>query len=384
MLRFPLAILVVFVHSFGAGIDVAQLHGNGFSGSAIYDYVRIFFSLVIARSAVPIFFIISGYLFFCKVATYNKEVYLGKLKKRWQSLVIPYLIWNLLFIIWTLTFIVGSILLHGKSWNVIGEYFIQHGFLHMLWNSSVWEERTTWFGVITHNSGPVLLPFWYMRDLIMMVVLSPVFYWLIKNLRFLFILLMMAVYIFDIRVSWMSGSFMTAGLFFNMGAYFAIMKQDFTDVLWKWRYIICPIAMILMVTQTYIGSTMDDSASWMICHWLVIVQSFALIIFASVMCRHRRIYELSKRLASTSFFIYAFHVFILGHVISLINKMMPLGDVWYVQIVCYFVSPLICVCLCVCFYCLLRTLCPSFFAILIGERGKKKLRPYNDSSLQYQ
>lgn len=29
MLRFPLAILVVFVHGFGADIDVAQLHASG-------------------------------------------------------------------------------------------------------------------------------------------------------------------------------------------------------------------------------------------------------------------------------------------------------------------------------------------------------------------
>ena len=81
----------------------------------------------------------------------------------------------------------------------------------MLWDSSVWSERTTWLGVETHNSGPVLLPFWHMRDLIMMVVLSPAFFWLIKKLRFFFILLLMAVYAFDIRVAWMSGTFTAAG-----------------------------------------------------------------------------------------------------------------------------------------------------------------------------
>lgn len=59
MLRFPLAILVVFVHGFGADIDVAQLHASGLTGAAVYDYVRLFCSVVIARSAVPIFFVIS-------------------------------------------------------------------------------------------------------------------------------------------------------------------------------------------------------------------------------------------------------------------------------------------------------------------------------------
>lgn len=114
MLRFPLAILVVFVHGFGADIDVAQLHASGLTGAAVYDYVRLFCSVVIARSAVPIFFIISGYLLFRKVEEYSKQVYVGKLKKRWHSLVIPYLSWNVLIVLWTLAFKLGGILLHGS------------------------------------------------------------------------------------------------------------------------------------------------------------------------------------------------------------------------------------------------------------------------------
>ncbi len=162
MLRFPLAILVVFVHSFGADIDVSELHARGLTGLAVYDYIRLFFSVVIARSAVPIFFVISGYLLFWKVEEYSKQVYVGKLKKRWHSLVIPYLSWNMLIVLWTLAFKLGGILLHGKPWCGISDYFLQNGCLHMLWDSSVWDERTTWLGVETHNSGPVLLPFWYM------------------------------------------------------------------------------------------------------------------------------------------------------------------------------------------------------------------------------
>lgn len=159
MLRFPLAILVVFVHSFGADVDVSELHASGLTGLAVYDYIRLFFSVVIARSAVPIFFIISGYLLFLKVEEYNKTVYVSKLRKRWHSLVVPYFSWIVLLILWILMFKVGGILLHGKTWTGILDYFQDNGYLHMLWDSSVWEERTTWLGVETHNSGPVLLPF---------------------------------------------------------------------------------------------------------------------------------------------------------------------------------------------------------------------------------
>lgn len=54
-------------------------------------------------------------------------------------------------------FKVGGILFHSKSWTEILEYFQENGYLYMLWNSSVWNERITWLGVETHDSGPVLL-----------------------------------------------------------------------------------------------------------------------------------------------------------------------------------------------------------------------------------
>lgn len=375
MLRFPLAILVVFVHGFGSDIDVAELHASGLTGLAVYDYIRLFFSVVIARSAVPIFFIISGYLLFLKVEEYNKVVYISKLRKRLHSLVIPYFSWILLLILWTLMFKIGGILLHGKPWTGILEYFQENGYLHMLWNCSVWEERTTWLGIETHNSGPVLLPFWYMRDLIMMVVISPVIYWLIKKAKIIFIISLLAIYVFDIRVSWMSGTFTCASLFFSMGAYFAIIKQDFTEVLWKWRYLICPIAILLMIYQTYSGSAMGNTMSLMIHPWLVIIQSFAIIIVASVLCRYQKVYETNKKLARYSFFIYAFHPFILTYEIKafkkialLVDNQIPISDTWYMMTLNYIAIPLICVGVCIGIYRFMLKFIPDVLEVIVGER----------------
>lgn len=370
MLRFYLALLVVFVHGFGAEIDITELHASGLTGMAIYDYVRIFFSVVIARSAVPIFFLISGYLLFLKVEDYSLTVYVAKLRKRWHSLVVPYFSWIVLFILWTLMFMVGGILLHGRPWVGIIDYFQENGCLHMLWDSSVWGKRLTWLGIETHNSGPILLPFWYMRDLIIMVVLSPVIYWLIKKIKITFIVLLLVVYAFDFRVSWMSGTFSGASLFFSLGAYFAIKKQNFTDVLWKWKNVICPVAVILMVCQTYTGSAMGDEISRMIHPWLVIFQSSALIILASALCQNQKLYDINKKLARTSFFIYALHPFILGYIIVAVNKIMPMGNTWYVMTFSYLLAPLLCVGICIGIYWMLKKLMPGVLRVIVGERKR--------------
>lgn len=377
MLRFPLAVLVVFIHSFGAEIDVERLHSCVFSGLAVYDYIRLFFSVVIARSAVPIFFIISGYLLFLKIEEYNKTVYISKLRKRWHSLVVTYFSWIVLLILWTLMFKVGGILLHGKPWSGIMDYFQQNGYLHMLWDSSVWEERTTWLGIATHNSGPVLLPFWYMRDLIIMVIISPAIYWLIKKIKFIFIILVLAIYTFDIKCSLISGTLACASLFFSMGAYFAIKKQDFTEALWKWRHLICPIAILLMIYQTYSGSAMGGTMSLVIHPWLVIIQSFAIIIVASVLCRYQKVYETNKKLARYSFFIYAFHPFILTYEIKafkkialLVDNLIPISDTWYIMTLNYIAIPLVCVGICIVIYRFMLKFMPNVLEVIVGERKR--------------
>lgn len=265
-------------------------------------------------------------------------------------------------------FKVGGILLHSQSWTGILEYFQENGYLHMLWDSSVWGERTTWLGIETHNSGPVLLPFWYMRDLVMMVIISPIIYWFIKKAKIIFIILLLAIYVFDIRVSWMSGTFTFASLFFSLGSYFAIKKQDFTNVLWKWKKIICPVALVLIVCQTYTGSVMGDDTSRMLHPWLVIFQSFALILLASALCKYPKFYALNMKLARTSFFIYALHPFILGYVITILNKVIPQGNTWYVMTLNYLSAPLICVGICIVIYWLMQKLMPGLLGVIVGER----------------
>ena len=316
----------MFVHSFGVEIDITKLHTDGLTGLAICDYIRILFSVVIANSAVPIFFIISGYLLFFKVEEYNKTIYISKLRKRFYSLIIPYFSWIMLMIIWNLIYKFGCILLRGNSWTIILDYFRDNNYLHMLWNSSIWGERITWLGIHTYQSGPVLLPFWYMRDLILMVLFSPIIYWLIKKIKIVFIILLVAVYTLDIKASWISGTIVCACLFFSLGAYFAVKKQDFTDILWRWKKLVCPLAAILMIWQTYTGASMGNHVSCMVHPWLVIIQSFAIIILASAMCKYRCLYDMNRKLAKTSFFIYAFHIFILGYVTSSFNKLYYLSS----------------------------------------------------------
>src|SRR5574344_205911 len=105
-LRFPLIILVVFVHCPGmpdlSSNDVLNVQLQCLSQMDVYNYVRICLSYVLSSIAVPTFFLISGYYFFYGIEDWNIHVYKEKLRKRWRSLVVPYLLWNVIAFIFVL------------------------------------------------------------------------------------------------------------------------------------------------------------------------------------------------------------------------------------------------------------------------------------------
>ena len=98
-LRFPLIVLVVYIHNYGSPYDYSPIiNWTSISGFDLYEIIRIFISKVISHIAVPCFFFISGYLFFSNIVFFNKQTYLSKLKKRINTLFIPYLLWNIIAI----------------------------------------------------------------------------------------------------------------------------------------------------------------------------------------------------------------------------------------------------------------------------------------------
>lgn len=101
VLRFPMIVGVVLWHSFFEGIMGLDIPD---SGIPIYHTTSFFISRILASVAVPLFFFISGYLFFFRT-TFSVDVYKKKLKSRIKTLLIPYLFWNFVVLVghWIVT-----------------------------------------------------------------------------------------------------------------------------------------------------------------------------------------------------------------------------------------------------------------------------------------
>ena len=249
-LRFPLIVLVIYIHSFGA-----PLSDNPSVGVAIYDEIRIFFSHIISRVSVPAFYLMSGYLFFYKASNYDKTFFRKKLITRSKTVLIPYLAWNLLYIFYLMLVMVAKGFV-DPIWNTgkeILDFFNNNGWLNCLWANNVWPYRLSWFGWECFSYGPVLEPLWFLRDLFVAFVLSCFIYWTIRVLKqyMLFILLFCFVSGFWPNIPGLS---IDCIFFYSLGAYFSINKRNMIKEFSRYEGVVLPIFVILLVLMIYYKS----------------------------------------------------------------------------------------------------------------------------------
>ncbi len=170
-------ILVLYIHS--------GFHADEIEGMVMNDRVQEFVSGMMGRCAVPLFYVISGYLFFLKVPEGMKSIY-GKMRKRVGTLVVPYIIGCLFFV----GFGVLMAVLPGVS-----KYM----------NSSVMPLFSKPIGEILRsifydagNGTPCAFQLWFLRDLILIVATSPLWYLCLKHLKWGFVAVVFVLTYFDV------------------------------------------------------------------------------------------------------------------------------------------------------------------------------------------
>lgn len=206
-LRLPLVILVTYAHSYGAvDPDYSLLTSEWDS----YEVLKLLVSQTLVKVVVPVFFMISGYLFFNNVERWNLHVYGEKLKRRLWTLFLPYVVWNILMAV-KLNHLNSSFLFSPSS----------------IW--SQWEKagiQTDWLGMEHWMTAPCNMPLWFLRDLMVVSLLSPLVYWLIRHWGRWVIAVLTVVYLSGIGAFPLPGLSMYAVYFFSLGAFLSIHRHD--------------------------------------------------------------------------------------------------------------------------------------------------------------
>ena len=286
MLRFPLIVGVVFIHAYHSTVVVSGQEIGVSQTGHFASFTRYYLSNVIARVSVPLFFMLSGYLFFYGFDG-TWAGYLRKFKSRTKSLVVPYLFWNVLVL---LVFIVTqkspAVYAYVKSTNPPISSLGIRGLFNLI------------FGI---NRQPIAYQFWFIRDLIVLVLLTPAIYYALKKTPYILLPLLLIAWLSDQWPIYIPAPL--AAVFFSSGAYLSIHKINLSRIDPHGKVIIF-IYLVLSVLDALTRQAEYHSLLHNIGVGFGVVSAFY---FTSIIARTSRIKQWLLRLAPYSFFLFATH-----------------------------------------------------------------------------
>lgn len=236
--------------------------------------------------AVPLFFFISGYLFFHKLETWSWDIYRRKLATRVRSLLVPYLIFNAVCFI--------SAVASGAAVSFPG----------WLWNSVTYcHGWRNWLGMSMQLQYPLDVPLWFVRDLMVMIVLAPAIHWLLRRCGICFLAASGIAYWLGIMAC-TPGFSSNALFFFSLGAYFSLGNKDMAG--WSRRHIryIMPLFFALWIAASMI---VEPGKAQPFENMLFTLGIPVLFYVAGNMVEKGRVH-INQAFASAGFFIYSVHM----------------------------------------------------------------------------
>ena len=230
-------VMVLYIHSYNLGLLVS---GSSMSiAESVNFFIQEFISQGLARVSIPIFFIISGFFLF---KNFSYSSYPKILIKRYHSLVIPYLFWSIL---------------------VVGIFYL----LQNIPSASSFFDRQ----LVEHTSlatlvqmiliNPKNYPLWFIRDLIILIIVSPIIYYILKHYKSVYFILLLFLWLFFHDYNSISFTFYKPDvlLFFSIGGCLALYNQKILTlkISNKSLMLLFVLYISLLLGKTYFVMTVD-------------------------------------------------------------------------------------------------------------------------------
>lgn len=151
-----LTFLIVLLHS-----NCLSYANNTSLNFTIFEKIQAFIQ-TICVIAVPTFFAMSAYLFF---KNYDWKNYKFKIKKRIKSLLIPYLLWSIIFLLYMI--VITNLPLFKSMNTSLGK--IDYNFISIIK-----------YIVFSKYNGQL----WYVFDLLIMIFLSPIIFYVFSKKKY--------------------------------------------------------------------------------------------------------------------------------------------------------------------------------------------------------
>jgi hypothetical protein len=369
-LRFPLIIFVVFIHTTGKyPVDIADISwSTTLTDVNIFRIFRYLIMNVVCRVAVPSFYLFSGYYFFYQIEKFNKDIYASKIHRRIFSLLLPYLLWNLIQFLISILLILKNTLQSGNFINQITIYYHKvGGLLGIFWNGqSTPSCKLNFLGFIDGRTAPIDMPLWFLRDLIILSILTPIIYWLIKKAKIYYIVVLLMITLLNLW-PWIPGLSIDGLFYYSVGAYFSINRINLLQLSLKIKKM-CFLLSLIMIPAIMIFNRYYDT---LITLFIIPAICSSLVIMSTII-NNEKIKKILLNMKSKVFFIYGIHYLPIVAIYSIFitGLYSERNALW--DIVLYLSTPLFSVTICLIWYYILLKLFPTFVSALSGGLRTKK------------
>lgn len=361
LLRFPLAVAVLAVHVVSPQTFYVKGELLDIASMPAVEFMEIFISAFIKLQSVPIYYFISGYVFFYNV-NFTPNVYKKKLKNRFRSLFIPYMIWNILALAWILFKMMPCFGTLTSGLNGISPEYSLKAFLFSFWDNT---QCIVPMGA-TNQIYPINSPLWFVRDLLVVVLTTPVVFWIVTKIRAWSVYAMLVLWFASELYCWgYATQLITAYTFFICGAYMSISKKDMMLEFGRYStfsFVGYPLLSIAYMVCAYVRPefcTIIKLANILV--GLLFAYNIAAVLIKRSICKP------NKFLSSASFFIYVSHFLIYNEVLKilflLISPDTPMGFV-----LLYLLAVSVCVMLLLLIYYLMGRYMPTVLKVIAGKR----------------
>lgn len=128
----------------------------------------IAFNDILLKVCVPSFFVISGFLFFKGLNDFSWSIYKSKLSRRVRSLLVPYLLWNIFC---------AALFVFKVEWL----HFPGLGIIDVNGRIDIAKFLLGFVYIKEADGTPFAFAFWFIRNLMLVVFLTPAVYFIAKR-----------------------------------------------------------------------------------------------------------------------------------------------------------------------------------------------------------